>query len=197
MKVGHYIYWINGKRICHGVPLTVVNICPALVLSGSCYRNIGSRRFQIQFCQLGLAIAQLCGRNGNQVMWWTICALKSLHLRFYSCCAFFCQYVCTLGIEPTTFCIANTMLYHWETDHKNGLKSSHLTLTGSQHSIPNIYWLNKFTKTIKSNLQILKNFFFQILSTSLKDLGQHPKVTLKLDKNFRLSHPLWKDRHAF
>ncbi len=27
----------------------------------------------------------------------------------------FCQYVCSLGIEPTTFCAANTMLYHWTT----------------------------------------------------------------------------------
>ncbi len=25
---------------------------------------------------------------------------------------FFYQYVCSLGIEPTTFCAANTMLYH-------------------------------------------------------------------------------------
>ncbi len=25
------------------------------------------------------------------------------------------QYVCFLGIEPTTFCAANTMLYHWAT----------------------------------------------------------------------------------
>ncbi len=24
----------------------------------------------------------------------------------------FCQYVCSLGIEPTTFCAANAMLYH-------------------------------------------------------------------------------------
>ncbi len=23
------------------------------------------------------------------------------------------QYVCSLGIEPTAFCTANTMLYHW------------------------------------------------------------------------------------
>ncbi len=27
----------------------------------------------------------------------------------------FCQYVCFLGIEPTTFCAANAMLYHWAT----------------------------------------------------------------------------------
>ncbi len=28
---------------------------------------------------------------------------------------FFYQYVCFLGIEPTTFCTANAMLYHWAT----------------------------------------------------------------------------------
>ncbi len=28
---------------------------------------------------------------------------------------FYCQYVCSLGIEPTTFCIANAKLYHWAT----------------------------------------------------------------------------------
>ncbi len=27
----------------------------------------------------------------------------------------FLHYVCSLGIEPTTFCAANTMLYHWAT----------------------------------------------------------------------------------
>ncbi len=27
----------------------------------------------------------------------------------------FYQYMCTLGIEPTTFCAANTMFYHWAT----------------------------------------------------------------------------------
>ncbi len=28
---------------------------------------------------------------------------------------YFHQYVCSLGIEPTTFCAANAMLYHWAT----------------------------------------------------------------------------------
>ncbi len=27
----------------------------------------------------------------------------------------FCHYACSLGIEPTTFCAANAMLYHWAT----------------------------------------------------------------------------------
>ncbi len=26
------------------------------------------------------------------------------------------QYVCSLGIEPTTFCTANAMLHHWATE---------------------------------------------------------------------------------
>ncbi len=33
----------------------------------------------------------------------------------YICFSFFHQYVCSLGIEPTTFCAANAMLYHWAT----------------------------------------------------------------------------------
>ncbi len=33
----------------------------------------------------------------------------------YSGYTFFCQYVCSLGIEPTPFCTANEMLYHWAT----------------------------------------------------------------------------------
>ncbi len=28
---------------------------------------------------------------------------------------FFNQYVCSLGIEPTTFCAATAMLHHWAT----------------------------------------------------------------------------------
>ncbi len=28
---------------------------------------------------------------------------------------FFCQYMCSLGIEPTTFYTADAMLYHWAT----------------------------------------------------------------------------------
>ncbi len=32
----------------------------------------------------------------------------------------FYQYMCSLGIEPTTFCAANIMLYHWATqEHIN------------------------------------------------------------------------------
>ncbi len=29
----------------------------------------------------------------------------------------FCQYMCSLGIEPTTFRAADTMLYHWATQN--------------------------------------------------------------------------------
>ncbi len=27
----------------------------------------------------------------------------------------FCQYMCSLGVEPTNFCAVNAMLYHWAT----------------------------------------------------------------------------------
>ncbi len=37
--------------------------------------------------------------------------IQSFLFRLY----IFNQYVCFLGIEPTTFCAANTMLYHWAT----------------------------------------------------------------------------------
>ncbi len=36
-------------------------------------------------------------------------------LQLHSVYTFFNQYVCSLGIEPTTFCAANAMLYHWAT----------------------------------------------------------------------------------
>ncbi len=46
---------------------------------------------------------------------------------------FFFQYVCSLGIEPTTFCAANAMLYH--------------QATGTIQSIPEITVKNKTGRT--------------------------------------------------
>ncbi len=37
------------------------------------------------------------------------------NLQLHSGYTFFNQYVCSLGIEPTTFCAADAMLYHWAT----------------------------------------------------------------------------------
>ncbi len=42
----------------------------------------------------------------------------------------FCQYACSLGIEPTTFCAANAMLYHWAKDlcvNADRQKSGHIS----------------------------------------------------------------------
>ncbi len=36
-------------------------------------------------------------------------------LTVHSGYTFICQYVCSLGIEPTTFCVTNAMLYPWAT----------------------------------------------------------------------------------
>ncbi len=45
---------------------------------------------------------------------------------------FFCLYVCSLGIEPTTFCAANAMLYHWATGTPNMDKGIQLSLNKTQ-----------------------------------------------------------------
>ncbi len=37
-------------------------------------------------------------------------------LQFIQTIHLFYQYVCSLGIEPTTFCAANAMLFHWATE---------------------------------------------------------------------------------
>ncbi len=61
------------------------------------------------------------------VSWSTPCTLANTLLHLHLADAFiqsdlqciqaihFFQYVCSLGIEPTTFCAANAMLYHWAT----------------------------------------------------------------------------------
>ncbi len=36
-------------------------------------------------------------------------------LQYIQAIHLYCQYVCSLGIEPTTFAAANAMLYHWAT----------------------------------------------------------------------------------
>ncbi len=39
---------------------------------------------------------------------------------------FFCQYVCSLGIQPITFWAANAMLYHWATGTQNSIPDKQL-----------------------------------------------------------------------
>ncbi len=56
---------------------------------------------------------------------------------------FFYQYVCSLGIEPTTFCVANAMLYHWATVIINqlftGKEIKPFSQLQKQFSIPSNY----------------------------------------------------------
>ncbi len=44
-------------------------------------------------------------------------------LQLHSGYIFFYQFVCSLGIEPTTFCTADTMFYHWATQEHNPILS--------------------------------------------------------------------------
>ncbi len=48
----------------------------------------------------------------------SMCCLNYIYIYAFSRCYSgytFSQYVCFLGIEATTFCTANAMLYHWAT----------------------------------------------------------------------------------
>ncbi len=47
--------------------------------------------------------------------WIKVSATFTFIRRFYSKRLTFCVSMCFLGIEPTTFCAANTMLHHWAT----------------------------------------------------------------------------------
>ncbi len=40
-------------------------------------------------------------------------------LQYIQAIHFFYEYVCSLGIEPTTVCAANAMLFHWATGTKS------------------------------------------------------------------------------
>ncbi len=50
-------------------------------------------------------------------------------LTVHSGYTFFCQYVCSLGIVPTTFCAVNAMLYHWATGTLYDIHLLHLEMT--------------------------------------------------------------------
>ncbi len=49
---------------------------------------------------------------------------------------FFYQYVCSLGIEPMTFCAANAMLYHWATGTPRDTQVRHAL----QQNIKTLSW---------------------------------------------------------
>ncbi len=53
------------------------------------------------------------------IVWYIYIYIYAFSRRFYpkaySGYTLFCQYVCFLGIEPTTFYVTNAMLDHWAT----------------------------------------------------------------------------------
>ncbi len=61
---------------------------------------------------------------------------------------FFYQYVCSLGIEPTTLCAAKAMLYHWAT---GTLQPQNLKKIPFVYFIYNIFCIKHYFK-IKQNI---------------------------------------------
>ncbi len=79
---------IIGKSICPSCKKQhehLEYICTSEICQGIIYINAFSRRFNPK------------------------------RLTEHSGYTFICQYVCSLGIEPTTFYVTNMMLYHWAT----------------------------------------------------------------------------------
>ncbi len=67
----------------------------------------------------------------------------------------FFQYVRSLGIEPTTFCTANTMLYHWATGtHKVFKGYWYYSCLGHKFS-PNLYNVKTSVRVITLSAQAL------------------------------------------
>ncbi len=77
---------------------------------------------------------------------------------------FFFISMCSLGIEPTTFCTANTMLYHWAT----GTATVHLDLKKQARKSECFYFNSKWFKWYK---MICEVFWPE---TSQTHSGTHP-----------------------
>ncbi len=86
---------------------------------------------------------------------------------------FFSQYVCSLGIEPTTFCAANAMLYHWATG----------TLCSCVHNIP-VYCFKNLALTycvhinLLCSLEFIPSIFFTWSQKGLKFIFIKPAKVL-------------------
>ncbi len=73
--------------------------------------------------------------------------------------------MCSLGIEPTTFCAADAMLYHWATQehndnftiHKNISKSTIDIHTGKADSMIMYYKLDLTTRNEEKNSRNKEN----------------------------------------
>ncbi len=95
--------------------------------------------------------------------------------RLYIC---FCQYVCSLGIEPTTFCTANAMLYHWAigTQRNMCLFQEHQI-----NMICNLRIQRKHTGITRCKLKILnKNNFLFVTYTIIPNITSSEICALHL-----------------
>ncbi len=61
------------------------------------------------YCQVCLHIRGICYSNRNMNAGYTFTFIRCFYPKRLTVHS---GYACSLGIEPTTFCAANTMLYH-------------------------------------------------------------------------------------
>ncbi len=114
--------------------------------------------------------------TGKSVSYYT-----SMHLSktTYSAIHLFFVDMCSLGIEPTTFCAANAMLYHWVTGTlllnmvmMNGVKwpfmKTHLTVSCSRH-VCFALWKQNINKS--SIIYSVSDLFSLLLHTSVNTVN--------------------------
>ncbi len=91
----------------------------------------------------------------------------------------FYQYVCSLGIEPTTFCAAIAMLYHWATGTPIGARNNQKSM---QHAVAqqHNYW--EKLGTLIMWLHALGRFEKQLMQSTRENniilACTHPPVAL-------------------
>ncbi len=126
------------------------------VLGPCCYMALHltkTRLEKIQFCSKPVESSTAALRDIDNSL--HLCILQML-LSKVTYSAFrlymFCQYVCSLGIEPTIFCATNTMLYHWATGTvKIFICYSHPCFRNN-----NIFYLGNIMKTSFNQTDSLK-----------------------------------------
>ncbi len=89
----------------------------------------------------------------------------TIAFRLYNCN----QYMCSLGIEPTTFCAADAMLYHWATQELS------LTQSSVSHDPPEIILrFGRYAKLIKKHFVLLSMFKTVVLLIIFVKTMMHP-----------------------
>ncbi len=108
---------------------------PSKCLPDLCLHPINWRRFHFWTCRPHTESRDLCmplSVRSTSFQFSLYISIYAFSRHFYpkrltvhSGYTFFCQYVCSLGIKPTTFALLTQFSYHWATGTQSSLQISH------------------------------------------------------------------------